>query len=269
MQDHLREIEGTLARTSERKNTILYKLAKRRAEEERLAQLGINKIPPSPHNVKDIGVIKFVLHRLKQEIGDKIARIRNSSLISIEKDGEAVVRARNDEINKLIVQKDQWENRLAFLKNGDWVNSTSIKAFFGCAKNLPEAADFHTKRERPVEEDNTAYSSPRSHSSGSTPDEPEPLESTIKGTYLDSVVWLLSPELEQKVLQLEKESEIKNRPESNATGRGAEPRKLGESRYVSSFHNFELPEEKEFERMAVEKRKLGLKKRLESLKDNI
>ncbi|CCW72248.1 unnamed protein product [Phytomonas sp. Hart1] len=269
MQDHLREIEGTLARTSERKNTILYKLTKRRAEEERLERLGINKIPPSPHNVNDISVIKFVLHRLKQEIGDKIARIRNASFISIEKDGEGVVRARNDEINKLIAQKNQWENRLAILKNEGWVNSISNKVFFGCAKDLPEAATFRTKRERPVLESDEELSSHRSQSLGSTTNELESLESTIKTTYLEKVTWLLSPELEEKVLKLEKESEINDRQETNAIVSTVEPRKTGGTRYISYFQNLELPEEKEFERMAVEKRKLGLKKRLESLKDNI
>lgn len=141
MDDRLREIEGTLARTSERKNTILYKLSKRKAEEERLAQLGVKKLPTNPSTVTDEKVVKYVLSQLKQETGDKIAKIRNDSLVNIERDGEATVRMKNDEINKLLARKDQWEKRLCELTNKEWAHKARKRSFFGCARQLPEALE--------------------------------------------------------------------------------------------------------------------------------
>lgn len=140
MEEHLREIEGTLARTSERKSTILYQEAKRRSEALQLQRLNITSLPTVPSEVTDVRVIRLILYRLNQQIGDQRARL-HSSKVSIEKDGEGFVRALNDSVNQLIQQARRWNHQMAVLRGepDEGSQRRQKKVYFGCARQLPEA----------------------------------------------------------------------------------------------------------------------------------
>ncbi|GET85997.1 hypothetical protein, conserved [Leishmania tarentolae] len=267
MQDRLREIEGTLARAKERKNTILYKLSKRRQEEERLAKLGVAKLPTIPNEVNDEKVIKYVLFKLKQEIGDKTAQLRDQKLLSIDRDGEAVIRAKNDEVNKLLSRKYQWESRLAFLAGEPMVPRARKKIFFGCAKELPEAAT--TQKRQRVEgtkepgEDEVAESSDEEELVGDEAETEEPL--TRNNEYLEGVKWLGSSAADTDLVRFEREAEAKMR----AKGDTALSRS-GTKTLILSYRKegeIVIPSEEHFKQELVNNRKRELKERLNALRE--
>lgn len=261
MQDRLKEIEGTLARTKERKNTILYKLAKRRQEEERLALLGVQRLPTNPYEVDDVKLVKYILFKLKQEIGDKTAHLRDSNLLSIDRDGEAIVRVRNDEINKLLVRKTKWEARLATLEGKEPHYPVSRKHFFGCAKDLPEAKK-GSKREREHEGGNSEPDDGTS-SSGS---ESIPNEEYMHGReYQFSIEWLGCADADKTLLPAERAAEQKSRKQN--CGR---PSQSTETNLILSYctdGKICIPSEDEVKKSLLENRKRDLQQRLSSLRE--
>lgn len=275
MQDRLREIEGTLARTKERKNTILYKLSKRRNEEERLARLGVRKIPGNPQDVDSVPVIKYALFSLKREIGDKIARMRDPLLTSIEKDGEAVVRAKNDEINKLLARQGQWNKRLAALSGDATEFPPRKKAFFGCAKELPEAT-LAEKRKRVTssdsegdDDDERPSVSPRVEESNETSDS----SAIPTALYGNGVLHFCSSDADSLLLKEERAAEKRLREaaaEANSeSSLGGNEVSSDKSGLVLSYYSngvISVPDEKHFELLLVEKRKKALQQRLQTLK---
>lgn len=268
MQDRLREIEGTLARTKERKNTILYKLSKRRQEEERLAGLGVQKLPTNPSEVEDERVIKYVVYRLKQEIGDKTAQLRDPKLLNIERDGEAVVRAKNDEVNKLIARKAQWEARLAFLVGEPAPQRARRKVFLGCAKQLPEATAPTGKRTR---DESSGEEADDGSSDGAEGTEPSPAEqpdgelATSRDLdYLENVKWLGSAEADAELVRIEREAEAKAR-----AGVGAPVARSETHALILSYRSdgkLAIPDEEHFKKQLLEERKKALQQRLSLLR---
>ncbi|KEG07736.1 pre-mRNA-splicing factor ISY1 [Trypanosoma grayi] len=258
MQDHLREIEGTLARKNERQSTLLYKLAKRKAEEERLSRLGVRSIPSNPLDVTDVKVVKYALFKLKQEIGDKIAKIRNSELLSIESQGEVVIRAKNDDINHLISRRNLWERRMATLSGQSYKAPPSRKLYFGCAKGLPEARkgiaqDDHGHEDDVMEE--VESESVDSHISEDVPSHPS-------STYLKQ---LMAHNLEDLLRSAEMAAERRLRSELGEEHVGTAEKR---SREENTDYNVdvELPPEEGFRRKIFDKRKDMLQTRLKSLK---
>ncbi|KAK7194450.1 Isy1-like splicing family [Novymonas esmeraldas] len=274
MQDRLREIEGTLARAKERKNTILYKLSKRRQEEERLASLGVERLPTNPHDVDDVKVIKYVLFRLKQEIGDKTAQLRDPKLLSIDKDGEAVVRAKNDEVNKLLSRKAQWEARLSYLADESAAPRSRRKVFFGCAKELPEAITTR-KRQRGEGEPRAVQAEAASsadevsdaddeHGSAAEQAETE-LANTRDQDYIERVQWLGSSAADAELLRFEREAEAKMRPKADPAAARA-----GSSSLILSYWKdgkLTIPDEEHFKKQLVDGRKKALQERLSALRN--
>ncbi|CAJ1017170.1 Isy1-like splicing family, putative [Leishmania lindenbergi] len=267
MQDRLREIEGTLARSKERKNTILYKLSKRRQEEERLAKLGVERLPTNPREVDDEKVIKYVLFRLKQEIGDKTAQLRDPKLLSIDKDGEGVIRAKNDEVNKLLSRKCQWEARLSFLAGEPTLPRLRKKTFFGCAKELPEALVTRKRQrvegEQEVGENEVANSSDEDELIADQAETEQP--ATRDQDYLEGVAWLGTSAADLELARFERESEAKMRTKGNVTA----PRP-GTSDLILSYckdGKLMIPDEEHFKRKLVNNRKKALQERLTALRN--
>ncbi|KAG5486142.1 hypothetical protein LSCM1_07257 [Leishmania martiniquensis] len=267
MQDRLREIEGTLARTKERKNTILYKLAKRRQEEERLAKLGVDRLPTNPSEVDDEKVIKYVLFRLKQEIGDKSAQLRDPKLLSIDKDGEAVIRAKNDEVNKLLSRKHQWEARLAFVADEPGAPRSRKKIFFGCAKELPEATS--TKKRQRLEDGDERGENAVTDSSdendalvGDLAEADQPVRRDCD--YLEKVKWLGTSSADKDLIPFEREAEAKFR----ANGGTALPVLDARGLILSYWKEGKLmiPDEGSFKKQLLESRKRDLQERLNVLR---
>lgn len=292
MEDRLREIEGTLARASERKNTVLYKLAKRRNQEERLARLGIKKVPANPRSVSDIGVVKYALAQLRQEVGDKIAKIRNESLVSLERDGEAVVRAKNDAINELLSRKDQWERRLCELtqKEGGALKPRK-KTFWGCAKLLPEAAASANtvsgvKRARDVNVDGDGDRSERSSSDellslDAASDESSSGDDGTKASdgvsvehanpdYLAAIAALRLRESESQLLEEEKLAEREYRQahpfDVSFLSQFRQTATTDNDSYLDQLRAVHLPEESYLAKQAVEQRKAALQQKIAALR---
>ncbi|RNE96996.1 pre-mRNA-splicing factor ISY1 [Trypanosoma conorhini] len=258
MQDYLREIEGTLARKNERKSTLLYKLVKDNAEQERLLRLGVRSLPTNPLDATDVKVVKYVLFKLKRDIADKIARLRDPQLLSIETHGEVVIRAKNDEINHLIAKKNPWEGRLAALSGKSYKMVSSNKLYFGCAKELPEAQ----AEMRKSETENTDDVLNESESVSSDSQSSEDLSSYFNDVYFEQ---LAASDSEESLCRIERNKELSLRleDEHNSEGVSLKRDREGNSVYVVDVN---LPPEDEFRRRLLDAKREVLQKRLEALR---
>eukprot|EP00796_Vickermania_ingenoplastis_P002587 gene2587-1606_t len=269
MEEQLKEIEGTLARTKERKNTILYKHARKAEQEQRLAKLQLREIPTNPATVNDVQIIKYILYQLNRQLGEKKAFIKDSSKISIENDGEAHVRAINDEINKLIRRKFDWERRMAQVSGKEETRlGPKRKLFFGCAKGLPEAVRLKTTKRERLEELESLSSSASSEEnfatrSVSSDRESEPDESA---SHLDDQIYfahidnLLKDSTERILLQHEKlaEKQFRSPKIQNETAGATQV----DTSFIGSFMKDDgslgIPDEEHFKNLLMHKRKEAL-----------
>jgi hypothetical protein len=152
MQEVYQESAGLLARAAQRKETILYKMfLERRRQKQAEKYEGFVVRPRNLQQVKLSSTTKHFLHEISDELGNKIARICNPNLISIEKDGEIVVRQLNEEINALRREKRLWERHhlaLVTKETGQAVSAVTDKDYklekyyFGCARELPEGREW-------------------------------------------------------------------------------------------------------------------------------
>ncbi|KAG8348316.1 putative Isy1 like splicing family [Trypanosoma vivax] len=259
MQDYLREIEGTLARKSERQSTLLYKLAKRKAEEKRLSRLGLRYIPSNPLEVTDVKVIKFVLFKIKQELGNAIAMLRDPSVLSIECHGEIAVRAKNDEANQLISKKKMWERRLAVINGQKYPGQRCQKLFFGCAAGLPEAQQKTQKLETPTENEVVNDWESDSHCSISSEE-----EATVKPS--DLYISQLTVQTSENALRAEEmESERKLRMEYfHGKCEESMKRPREEANFVVDVV---LPSEEELRKKLFDTKKQRLMERIKTLNE--
>ncbi|RNF08702.1 pre-mRNA-splicing factor ISY1 [Trypanosoma rangeli] len=262
MQDYLREIEGTLARKKERKSTLLYQLSKHNAEQERLLRLGVRSLPTNPHDVSDVKVVKYVLFKLNRDLADKIARLRDPQLLSIETHGEVVVRSKNDEVNHLIARKNPWERRLAALTGKGHKMTSSRKLYFGCAKELPEAQVDMDKGVNGYTVDALDEPESESESESSDSQSSQGLSSYSSNAYLKQ---LASCESEIFLSEVEKKAELRLRLdyEENNGGMCLKRGREGNSVY---FVDVDLPSEDEFRRGLLDAKREMLQKRLQALK---
>lgn len=270
MEEQLKEIEGTLARTKERKSTILYKHFRKRSEEERLAKLGVRSIPRVPSEVDDVRVVKFALYQINRELGEKKALISNSSRLSIEKDGEAQVRAVNNDINKLIRQKSDWTRRLNdILGRANTDIFSSKKVFFGCSRFLPEATNSEVQKEK-VHTVITSSDATNEDSLSNYQDSEDEIEDnsfeqneSFSETYLSLIANMVNNE--ESLLQAEKaiesvsRNELKERPLTRVR---YDPDFVAD--FVSSENNF--PSEDHFKLLLTERRKKVALARIQQLR---
>ncbi|KAF5216375.1 hypothetical protein ECC02_010873 [Trypanosoma cruzi] len=243
------------------KGTLLYRLAKRNAEEERLARLGVRIIPTNPLDVLDTRVVKYALFKLKRDIGDKIARMRNPQLLSIETHGEVVIRAKNDEINHLIAKKkkkNSWERRLVALTGEEYKVASSKKLYFGCAKELPEAQVEMSTAEEVLTGDALDVSEPESLGSQSS----EGMASYFKSSYLEQ---LAASESDDLLCGIEKTAEHSLRLELGKNNGNLCLKRFHEENSLYVVDVDLLPEE-EYRRRILDAKGELLKKRLGTLK---
>lgn len=289
MQEQLKEIEGTLARSSQRRNTILYKLAKQRSEAARLQSLGIKRLPTNPLQVNDTKVVRHVLFTLKQEIGDKIAKLRDRNLCSVRQNGEALVRERNDEVNKLLAKQYQWELRLATLTQRPCVQKLMRKLYFGCAKELPEARSKAASEGRAdddgispstdvqeyIREDDIDVHMTEDVDAELNEDQDQSSELHIVSNdndadrYRSAIAYLASRECDTTLLATERECEHAHRAQYNKSL--AERRNIPNEdlKYITSYirdGKVQLPDEDTYLSNIVNRRRDMLKERLAQLK---
>ncbi|CUG61771.1 Hypothetical protein, putative, partial [Bodo saltans] len=166
MQEYLAELSGTLARKQQRKKTVLSQIHKQALLDKRASIYGFAIRPHNPAEVSDPKAAKHFLNEVRSELGHKISRINNPMLCSVDRDGEIAIRQNNDEIHRLMISRNRWLVRCAevgvdltpeeqLIVDKDRSGIRLRKAFFGCAKDLPEAqkqaAEVAQKRQREPE----------------------------------------------------------------------------------------------------------------------
>lgn len=266
MQDNLKEIKGTLARTSERKNTILYKHAKREREEKLLERLGVSKLPTNPAEVSDPNVVKHVLFEIKKDIGVKTAKLRNPTFFSLEKDGEKIIRQKNEEINSLIAKKLQWEKRLAFLNNESFTNvARRKKFFFGCAKQLPEAEGAEKGSQNSQDDEEEESGSDNSSQEEEKSEEIHNAFST-SAQYAERIEKLFSQDLDNQLMNIEKCQEQKEREKKKAEviNRKLAPQEENSGLILSfwSGNQLNLPDEDKYKAEIMDAKKKALREKI-------
>lgn len=270
MEEQFKLIEGTLARTKERKNTILYKQAKIADERNRLLKLGITEIPTNPLEVNDVKVVKFILFKIKQQLGEKKVLISNEEKMSISKVGEAQLRAANNSINKLLRKQCEWEKRMNELLGKSTPEDYSLwsQKFFGCARSLPEAQKVATENNHVALNERNKY--PESNFENTESDDDCFQESSISdipnelksnSEYCSMISSLLAGD--ECVLKAEKEAEKRFRKSLSSP-----PQRMKlESEVILNFEEGnKIPSEDYFKNRLMEKRKESLKARLACLK---
>ncbi|VDD75500.1 unnamed protein product [Mesocestoides corti] len=121
----------------------------------------INEIKKRPHFAGDCEILKDAMYFRRQivhEISRKIAQIQNPSL------GEYKLRDLNDEINKLIREKDRWDTRIKELggpdykadgprlleKDGREAPGNRGYRYFGAARDLPGVRELFEDQPQPI-----------------------------------------------------------------------------------------------------------------------
>ncbi|VDM30613.1 unnamed protein product [Hydatigera taeniaeformis] len=121
----------------------------------------INEIKKRPHFAGDCEILKDAMYFRRQvvhEISRKIAQIQNPSL------GEYKLRDLNDEINKLIREKDRWDVRIKELggpdyredgpklleKDGKEAPGNRGYRYFGAARDLPGVRELFEDQPQPI-----------------------------------------------------------------------------------------------------------------------
>ncbi|VDO00346.1 unnamed protein product [Rodentolepis nana] len=121
----------------------------------------INEIKKRPHFAGDCEILKDAMYFRRQvvhEISRKIAQIQNPSL------GEYKLRDLNDEINKLIREKDRWDVRIKELggpdyredgpklleKDGREAPGNRGYRYFGAARDLPGVRELFEEQPQPI-----------------------------------------------------------------------------------------------------------------------
>lgn len=273
MEEQYRIIEGTLARTKERKDTILFRQAKRAEYEDRLAKLGIREIPADPSKVTDVKVVKYVLFRVKQQLGEKKVLINDEEKMNINKVGEAQLRAANNNINKLVRKQREWEVRLKeLLGKPTSENFLSLShTFFGCARSLPEASkqgsdgdvsSFDITTKAKVDGEESEDSEQESSASSSKLVENE---LNVNSAYQSMISSLFDGD--NCILRAEKEAEKKYRSFHSPQVQ----RRRMESELILNFDDeaHRVPSEEFFKERLMRKRKEALKDRLAHLKNDV
>ncbi|VDL45774.1 unnamed protein product [Hymenolepis diminuta] len=121
----------------------------------------INEIKKRPHFAGDCEILKDAMYFRRQvvhEISRKIAQIQNPGL------GEYKLRDLNDEINKLIREKDRWDVRIKELggpdyredgpklleKDGREAPGNRGYRYFGAARDLPGVRELFEEQPQPI-----------------------------------------------------------------------------------------------------------------------
>lgn len=135
-----------------------------RFREAQAAEMGINirkqiRRPRIPSSVKNIKSAEKWRGQVVQEISRKVARIQDFGLTDFE------VRDLNDEINKLMREKGQWEQQITALGGPRWSRSQNFTddsgsevpgargyKYFGRAKDLPGVKELLAKQAETAEE---------------------------------------------------------------------------------------------------------------------
>ncbi|KAJ2932854.1 hypothetical protein H1R20_g4242, partial [Candolleomyces eurysporus] len=151
-----------MARNEEKAQSMLY-----RFREAQAAELGLgtraDRRPRVPATCKSLRDCERWRGEILREISRKVSKIQDAGLTDYE------VRDLNDEINKLLREKRNWENQIIALgganykrnvamldEDGKEVPGTKGYKYFGRAKDLPGVRELFQSQKKEVEEENQA-----------------------------------------------------------------------------------------------------------------
>ncbi|KAJ3528986.1 hypothetical protein NMY22_g9186 [Coprinellus aureogranulatus] len=151
-----------MARNEEKAQSMLY-----RFREAQAADLGLgtraDRRPRVPAACKSLRECERWRGEILREISRKVSKIQDAGLTDYE------VRDLNDEINKLLREKRNWENQIVALgganykrnvamldEDGKEVPGTKGYKYFGRAKDLPGVKELFQSHKAEVEEENQA-----------------------------------------------------------------------------------------------------------------
>lgn len=144
------ELEGTLARTAQKKQTTLNRYTRYLKEQEKVKKYGFATRPPSTSQVSDVKAAIYYYREVRAEFSDKMARMNRQ--MSIDTHGTAEVRVANEDLNALRREMGRWSDRVVALGGEPQESVASSRArnafvFYGAAKQLPEAMEASAKSE--------------------------------------------------------------------------------------------------------------------------
>ncbi|GJS56302.1 pre-mRNA-splicing factor ISY1 [Tanacetum coccineum] len=245
-----------MARNEEKAQSMLNRFITMKSEEKKKPK---ERRPFLASECRDLSDADKWRQQIMREIGRKVAEIQNEGL------GEHRLRDLNDEINKLIREKVHWEKRIVELggKDGNIVDVPNPSGhgpgyrYFGAAKKLPGVKELFEKppelRKRRSRYD--IYKRIDVSYYGYRDDEDGVLEKVERGAEerirAESVAeWVRLEEIEKEAWKMEEDVVMEERRERE---RGMEEEK--EKEFVV---HVSLPDEKEFEKMVLEKKKREL-----------
>ena len=134
------ELEGTLARTSQKKQVTLNRHTRFLKEQEKIRRYGFASRPASTGQVADVAAADHFYREVRAEFSDKYTRMARS--MSIDTHGVSEIRAANAELNALRREMSRWADRIVAL-GGERPERDSGESvvYYGVARDLPEALE--------------------------------------------------------------------------------------------------------------------------------
>lgn len=136
------ELEGTLARTAQKKQTTLSRYTRYLKEQEKVKKYGFASRPASTSQVTDLKGAEHFYREVRAEFSDKLSRMNRD--LSVETHGTTEIRAINEELNALRREMSRWATRVQALGGENPEKSSFGRrdfSYFGVAKQLPEATE--------------------------------------------------------------------------------------------------------------------------------
>nr|CAG4711060.1 unnamed protein product [Naegleria fowleri] len=234
------------------------------------------KRPPHPSFSKTVKACEHWRRKVLKEIAEKVTIIQNASL------GEHRIRDLNDEINRLIKEKAEWEKRIVELggidyskqdiklldDNGQLIEVGGGYKYFGAARELPGVKELLFERQEAAEKQQKTkisdlYKDVDSFYYGYDEDIDDPnlriaeekAEEELRKDFYNR--YLESTEFKKKKFSGEGVQNV-TRELSQAKPFGV----LGEEDKKTFIYNVVVPSQKEIEKLLVEKRKAEVLKEL-------
>ncbi|XP_030535605.1 pre-mRNA-splicing factor ISY1 homolog [Rhodamnia argentea] len=276
-----------MARNEEKAQSMLNRFIALKAEEKKKPK---ERRPYLASECRDLSEADKWRQQIMREIGRKVAEIQNEGL------GEHRLRDLNDEINKLIREKSHWERRIVELGGPNYARHaakmTDLEGnivdvpnpsgrgpgyrYFGAAKKLPGVRELFEKppelRKRRTRYDiykriDASYYGYRDDEDGVLERVEGPAEAKMRAEAVEEWKRMEEIRLEAKKavksgevvnvkeVLFEEEEDVVEEERSREREREEKERKEKEREFVV---HVPLPDEKEIERMIVEKKKMEL-----------
>ncbi|CAI9099560.1 OLC1v1036404C1 [Oldenlandia corymbosa var. corymbosa] len=279
-----------MARNEEKAQSMLNRFITMKAEEKKKPK---ERRPFLASECRDLAEADKWRQQIMREIGRKVTEIQNEGL------GEHRLRDLNDEINKLIREKGHWERRIIELGGPNYIRNSAKMTdldgnivdipnpggrgpgyrYFGAAKKLPGVKELFEKppelRKRRTRYDiykriDASYYGYRDDEDGILEKLEKPSEETMRADAVEE--WVQVENIKKKAREAVKSGEVAEVGLARQILREEEEDVIEEERRMLSEKEKEkefvvhvpLPDEKEIEKMVLQKKKEELLKKYAS-----